>query len=159
MAEYIRHTHKHEARGYTVTAIVSSSHHLPWESCSWARKGSRHVACSYGHWYTPAHWAPPVPQSERTFSGWSEETLTKKGWSKLKHYALQYIWYQYQYIGEIYFTPLCSPFPCPLLSSNKSPLSVPTRRLTPHSAPHKISPLNLRLYLRISGLCGTGGLL
>ncbi len=47
----------------------------------------------------------------------------------------------------------CKPFPWPLLSSSKRPLSVPTRRLTPHRAPHRISPLNFRLYLRISGDC------
>lgn len=28
---------------------------------------------------------------------------------------------------------------------------MPTSRLTPHSAPHRISPLNFLLYLRISG--------
>ena len=46
------------------------------------------------------------------------------------------------------------PFPCPERSRSMSPLSVPTNRLTPHRAPHRISPLNFLLYLRISGDCG-----
>lgn len=43
-------------------------------------------------------------------------------------------------------------FPCPDLSSNIKPFSVPIRRLTPHNAAHKISELNRFLYFRISGV-------
>lgn len=43
-------------------------------------------------------------------------------------------------------------FPCPDLSSNIKPFSVPMRRFTPHNAAHKISELNLFLYFRISGV-------
>ena len=56
----------------------------------------------------------------------------------------------------INFSKQSPPFPCPLLSSSSSPLSVPTRRFTPHNAPQSISPLNFRLYFLISGLCVWG---
>lgn len=43
-------------------------------------------------------------------------------------------------------------FPCPDLSSNINPFSVPISRLTPQRAAQSISELNRFLYLRISGV-------
>ena len=41
--------------------------------------------------------------------------------------------------------------PCPLLSSNISPASVPMSKFTPHRAAHRMSLVNLFLYFLISG--------
>lgn len=49
-------------------------------------------------------------------------------------------------------TTLSRTFPCPDLSSNIKPFSVPISRFTPHNAAHKISELNRFLYFRISGV-------